>query len=341
MSSEKFSLRWNDFETNINEAFRELREENYFLDVTLVCENEQVQAHKVILSACSSFFRNMLRRNAHQHPLIYLKGVKFSDLQSVLDFMYQGEVSVAQEDLNSFLAVAEDLSVKGLTQNKTENQKDQNKRTNPDQYKKASFVDPVPKEPRLPPTRQEKLYQAATPAINRFTTPKSSAAITDDDDIQEVHPVKSEPADSSIISSAPTPNLLSPVQASHALANAEDTLDYQEEDYGEYEQYQEGMQYQQNVQYQQQGPSLEAKGCQFQEPSDLLQFVRKDPSDQRFHCTLCDRFSHTVITCTRNHVESQHYPDSFSYPCDLCDQILTSRNKFNNHKRLKHKKPKF
>ena len=159
--------------------------------------------------------------------------------------------------------MAEDLSVKGLTQNKTENQKDPNKRTNPDQYKKASFVDPVPKEPRLPPTRQEKLYQAATPAVNRFTTPKSSAAITDDDDIQEVHPVKSEPADSSIISSAPTPNLLSPVQASHALATAEDTLDYQEEDYGEYEQYQEGMQYQQNVQYQQQGPSLEAKGEDF------------------------------------------------------------------------------
>ena len=95
MSSEKFCLRWNDFESNINEAFRELREQKDFFDVTLVCENEQIQAHKVILSACSSFFRNMLRRNAHQHPLVYLKGVKFSDLQSVLNFMYQGEVSVA------------------------------------------------------------------------------------------------------------------------------------------------------------------------------------------------------------------------------------------------------
>ena len=96
MSSENFCLRWNDFETNINEAFRDLRASKDFLDVTLVCEDEQIQAHKVILSACSSFFHSMLRRNAHQHPLIYMKGIKFSDLQSVLCFMYQGEVSVAQ-----------------------------------------------------------------------------------------------------------------------------------------------------------------------------------------------------------------------------------------------------
>jgi hypothetical protein len=58
-----------------------------------------------------------VRRNPHQHPLLYLKGVKYTDLQSVLNFMYHGEVNVAQDELNSFLAVAEDLRVKGLTQN--------------------------------------------------------------------------------------------------------------------------------------------------------------------------------------------------------------------------------
>ena len=71
--------------------------------------------HKVILSACSNFFKSLLRRNPHNHPLLYLKGVKYSDLLCVLNFMYHGEVNVAQEDLNSFLAVAEDLQVKGLT----------------------------------------------------------------------------------------------------------------------------------------------------------------------------------------------------------------------------------
>ena len=94
MGSEKFCLRWNDFETNISSAFRELRDDKDFFDVTLACDDEQIQAHKVILSACSVFFRNILRRNPHQHPLLYMKGVK-----------YHGEVNVAQEELNSFLAV--------------------------------------------------------------------------------------------------------------------------------------------------------------------------------------------------------------------------------------------
>merc|ERR1712050_417117 len=117
MSSEKFCLRWNNFETNISCAFKDIREEKQFFDITIACEDEQIQAHKVILSACSPFFRNVLRRNPHQHPLLYLKGVKYTDLTSVLNFMYMGEVNVAQEELNSFLSVAEDLKVKGLTQN--------------------------------------------------------------------------------------------------------------------------------------------------------------------------------------------------------------------------------
>ena len=117
-SSEKFCLKWNDFEANISLAFRDLREEKDFFDVTLACEDDnQVMAHKVILSACSPFFRNILRRNSHQHPLLYLKGVKYRELLAILNFMYQGEVSVAQEELNIFLSVAEDLRVKGLTQN--------------------------------------------------------------------------------------------------------------------------------------------------------------------------------------------------------------------------------
>ena len=116
-ASEKFCLKWNDFETNISMAFRELREDKDFFDITLVCDNEeQVEAHKVVLSACSPFFRSLLRRNRHQHPLLFLRGVSLQELLAVLTFMYHGEVNVAQEELNSFLALAEELQVKGLTQ---------------------------------------------------------------------------------------------------------------------------------------------------------------------------------------------------------------------------------
>ena len=91
MSAEKFCLKWNDFEKNISGSFRELKDDEDFFDVTLTCDSDkQVSAHKVILSACSPFFRQVLRRHKHQHPLLYLRGVSFSDLESVLAFMYNG-----------------------------------------------------------------------------------------------------------------------------------------------------------------------------------------------------------------------------------------------------------
>jgi len=116
MSDDKFCLHWKDFEANMTVALKDLREEKDFFDVTIACEDNQIQAHKVILSACSTFFRNLLRRNPHQHPLLYLKGVQYKDLLGILDFMYNGEVNVAEEELKQFLAVAADLKVKGLTQ---------------------------------------------------------------------------------------------------------------------------------------------------------------------------------------------------------------------------------
>ena len=113
--TEKFCLKWNDFESNISSAFREIRTDGELFDVTLATEDEEhLQAHKVILAACSGFFRNILKRSgSHQNLLLYLKGVSSRDMTSVLNFMYHGEVSVAQDDLNNFLQVAEDLRVKG------------------------------------------------------------------------------------------------------------------------------------------------------------------------------------------------------------------------------------
>ena len=167
--SEKFCLKWNDFDQNVSSAFKLLREEKDFFDVSLVCEDSgQVEAHKVVLAACSPFFKEVLRRNPHQHPLIYLKGVKFSDLASILNFMYLGEASIAQDDLNKFLAVSEELQIKGLTQ------------------EEKSVPCPQPQSKYS--TSASKDTQQAQPRRSRKqpeTTPRKQLA-SDDDDIQEV-----------------------------------------------------------------------------------------------------------------------------------------------------------
>ena len=150
-TTDKFCLRWNDFESNISAAFKELRDDKDFFDVTLACDDDQLLAHKVILSACSPFFKTVLRRNRHQHPLLYLKGVKYQELVAVLNFMYHGEVNVAQEELNSFLAVAEELKVKGLTQNGSSSSSKSNT-TAPSPS--ASFQRPAPPSPQQPASKR-------------------------------------------------------------------------------------------------------------------------------------------------------------------------------------------
>ena len=125
-STEKFCLLWNDFEANISSAFCDLKEDKDFSDVTLVCADQHVEAHRVILAACSPFFKKVLRKVQHSHPLIYMKGIKFSDLEAVLCFVYNGEVNVAEADLNGFLAVAEELEVKGLTCGKNSSEDNSN-----------------------------------------------------------------------------------------------------------------------------------------------------------------------------------------------------------------------
>ena len=77
IDSEKFCLRLNDFKKNVKIAFKDLRNYCDFTDVTLACEDgHEVEAHKVILAASSPFFQNMLKRNKHAHPLIYMRGMK-------------------------------------------------------------------------------------------------------------------------------------------------------------------------------------------------------------------------------------------------------------------------
>ena len=119
-NAESFNLRWDDFEANTRVALKELRDETEFCDVTLACANgKQVSAHKVILAGGSKFFQQILKQNPHPHPLLYLKGVRYDYLLSILDFVYTGEANINQKEIESFFDVANDLQIKGLIDKNT------------------------------------------------------------------------------------------------------------------------------------------------------------------------------------------------------------------------------
>jgi hypothetical protein len=81
-----------------------------------VCaQGQHIEAHRNILAASSPFFSTVLKKNRHSHPLIYMRGVKAKELEAIMDFIYLGEANVYNNDLQSFLALAEDLELEGLS----------------------------------------------------------------------------------------------------------------------------------------------------------------------------------------------------------------------------------
>jgi len=113
--SEKFCVTWNDFKNNVTKSYEKLRKEKDFFDVTLVSEDEVlVEAHKLVLSACSPFFRKVLRSTSHPHPVLCLNGVFSDDLDLVMDYIYQGEVLISQCRLDGFLQLGHRLQLEGL-----------------------------------------------------------------------------------------------------------------------------------------------------------------------------------------------------------------------------------
>ena len=116
MATEKFCLKWNDFQQNVAESFGGLRKAPDFSDVTLATEgNQHIKAHKVLLASASPLFKELLLGNTHSHPLIYMRGLQHRILAAVVDFIYLGETEVEQEEMEGFLALAEELQLRGLT----------------------------------------------------------------------------------------------------------------------------------------------------------------------------------------------------------------------------------
>ena len=113
---EKFSLKWNDYQSNVAKSFQSLRQREDFCDVTLVGDDfKQVTAHKVIISSCSEYFDNVLSNSKnYAHPLLCLEGLKFQDIQNIMDYIYHGELKIYQEDLDRFLEIAQRLRIEGL-----------------------------------------------------------------------------------------------------------------------------------------------------------------------------------------------------------------------------------
>jgi len=334
--TDNFCLRWNDFAENVSGAFKELRTESDFFDVTLACTDsgtKTLQAHKVILSACSNFFKSTFRQqtnaNKHPNPYIYLRGVTYTDLTSILDFIYNGEVNVAQEDLNSFLAVAEELQIKGLTNRDTPNSAGTSNSA-------ASNSSETPKK-----------FSASTPSASKSSDRPRSAAREEQPPVKKVR--KSSPAPIPTPSKPIQQKFIEPIEIEpeevKEVVNIKDdpevvmastsavNVDEAGQDFGgdEYDESYDGY-------YEDDGAEMGdgAEGTDGTKEGQIPEGGVLKLPDGGGQCSLCGR-SFSGLRNAKRHFSTVHLQENSPCLCPVCKKTFIRKELMKDHLRRKHK----
>ena len=177
--SEKYDLKWKTFPDHMLGVFKDLGENGHFTDVTLVSDDQiSTLAHKVVLSACSPVLKALLVNHPHSNPLLFLKGIKQTELQAILKFMYFGETQIYEERINDFLSVAKDLEVKEISEEEAETGEyvDENNEEIPQQNENVADI-PDNQEPKIKRESAEVYSKAVSKVEQRNTSVKEGATL--------------------------------------------------------------------------------------------------------------------------------------------------------------------
>ncbi|XP_071530855.1 uncharacterized protein [Panulirus ornatus] len=174
MGDGMLSLSWNNHKATFCHILSTLREKERYTDVTVACEGKFYPVHKLVLSTCSEYFEKIFDNTPCKHPVIVLKDVQTDELEALLSYMYEGAVSVAQNDLARLIKAAEVLRIKGLA---------------------------VPDEPPISETSSKRMTQSRNASDDRSSPhPKRRKREENNTALQEVTQTSSTPPASPAVS---------------------------------------------------------------------------------------------------------------------------------------------
>ncbi|XP_031332600.1 protein tramtrack, beta isoform-like isoform X2 [Photinus pyralis] len=231
MASEQFSLCWDNFHRNMSMGMQSLLENEVLVDVTLAIEGRYLKAHKMVLSVCSPYFRELFQSNPCKHPIVFMKDVSYVVLMDLLQFMYQGEVQVAQENLSLFIKTAEALQIKGLTgdnEGQTNAESEEMETAAVDTKKATSrpkkFSGPASKKPKLNPIASS--HVKTLPVISSASKFEVTSVNTNSEVTEDVSNFKPEPTEAANEQQSDTETMNdSQIDQYADYANAEDNGD--------------------------------------------------------------------------------------------------------------------
>ena len=217
--------------------------------------------------------------------------------------MYLGEVNIAQDELNSFLTVAEDLKVKGLTQNKGEEIKESTTKL------EGAHPSAIPKQyqtnPQILKPKRPAFSQPLSSHSNYTPTPEYHPEV-EEEDIQEVIPVKAEPQ-----------------ETYHQASDVDNGVVALEDDYPVMESYESQYEYEET-----------AGNASLDLESVILSKMCRN-ADGDWQCNDCFKTSKWKTNIVE-HIEATHV-ESPGYQCEVCNKFCRTRNALRKHKYVNHR----
>ena len=152
MTQEKYNLNWHTYSDHLRDMLHNMRKSENLTDVTLVCDDQrQFKAHKVVLSACSTVFKNIIDSLPLNSSVIYLRGIQHQEMESILEFMYLGVATFYQERMNEFLNVAKNLEIKEISKDLEFNDSEESNNEQDVTVTKPTYHQSSEEEPNLEP----------------------------------------------------------------------------------------------------------------------------------------------------------------------------------------------
>ena len=331
---EKLNLKWNDFPSNVTKSFVQLRNEDDFYDVTLVCDDQnQVSAHKLVLSSCSEFFQTVLKLNKHVHPLLCLDGITSEEMKNVLDYIYFGEAEVYKNDLDRFMCIAQRLKLRGLLSQEGNqggtNQDERNFQGEEGQGEKSqqmtNYEPEESQESKEDLAPEECNYQEEESQEDEKMIESSSSMIK-----QEI------PESSDIILRMKEPPAVQQdiveEYSGDNMTNMNDS--FQQQDYAENFNYYGDSTFATTANNRYVQVVCHDKFNTVEELDEkILEYIERH-AGRSWKCNVCDKICNRKITAVE-HAEI-HF-SNLSFPCHFCDKTLKSRAAHRQHVRNRHK----
>ena len=319
-----FNLNWPTFSDHLHLMFKDIYQEKEYADVTLV-SNDQVQfkAHKIVLSTCSPVFKEIIDNNPSEHPLIYLRGIQSNEIESILQFMYLGEVKFYYERMGEFVKIARELEVKGVEIQNTEEDitlvsvtDDQNKETYQADRQERSENDIGEIQPRI------HIY-VDCPECGKIYNKKSEML----KHYRSIHGGIKYPCIQCDHQATDRGNLQKHIQSKHeGIKYPCSHCSYQATERGSLKRH---------IQSKHEGIKYPCDHCDYQAryQSDLQKHIESKHDGIKYSCKQCDS-QFTDRGSLQKHIQSTH--EGIKYPCNQCDSQFTDRSSLQKHIKSKH-----